>query len=106
MLPFTACCRSWVEPPSLKNETELLGELVDIVSKGGNLLLDVPPRADGSFDERIVRTLHAMGAWLARYGAAIYATVPWHTYGEGPVSARTPEAHSSPCLLRMPVARL
>ena len=65
-------CWCWCNPLSLKPQTELIGELVDIVSKGGNLLLNAPPRTDGSFDERVVAPLLAIGRWLGASGAGIY----------------------------------
>ena len=80
----------WVEPPLLLDETELVPELLDVVSKGGNLLLGVPPRADGSFDDRVVATVEAIGTWLAVQGVGVYASVPWgDNYGEGPTRAPT-----------------
>ncbi len=56
---------------------ELIRLLVDIVSKNGNLLLNVGPRADGSVPEAQAATLESIGQWLAANGTAIYGTRPW-----------------------------
>jgi alpha-L-fucosidase len=58
--------------------------LCDIVSKNGNLLLNVGQRADGSLPERLRRELEIIGRWLSTNGEAIYQTRPWKIYGEGP----------------------
>ncbi len=64
--------------------SDFIGALVDIVSKNGNLLLNVGPRADGTIPDECRRALLDIGAWLAKYGDAVYATRPWLVYGEGP----------------------
>ena len=51
--------------------------LVDIVSKNGNLLLNVGPRADGSIHELQRQCLRGLGAWMAVNGEAIRGTRPW-----------------------------
>lgn len=56
---------------------ELVRLLVDIVSKNGNLLLNVGPRPDGSIPEIQLERLRSLGAWLRQNGEAIYATKPW-----------------------------
>lgn len=56
---------------------ELIHLLVDIVSKNGNLLLDVGPEADGTIPPVQMSRLLALGAWLKQNGEAIYATHPW-----------------------------
>jgi alpha-L-fucosidase len=56
---------------------ELIYLLVDIVSKNGNLLLDVGPEADGTIPTVQMERLQALGAWRKQNGAAIYGTQPW-----------------------------
>jgi alpha-L-fucosidase len=58
--------------------------LADIVSKNGNLLLNVGPHADGRIPEAARDTLLAVGGWLKTNGEAIYGSRPWEVFGEGP----------------------
>ena len=60
--------------------------LVDIVSKNGNLLLSVPLRADGTFDEKEEKILNEFGDWMDINKEAIYDTRPWKIFGEGPIA--------------------
>ena len=67
-----------------KSTEDLLRKLVDIVSKGGNFLLNVGPKADGTIPEPSVERLAAMGKWLKVNGESIYGTtasplgkLPW-----------------------------
>lgn len=69
---------------SCKTADELIRTLVEIASKGGNLLLNVGPRADGELIEGEYRALAGMGEWMRRHGDSIYGTtrspffdLPW-----------------------------
>jgi len=62
--------------------------LVDIVSKNGNLLLNVVLRPDGTLDPEVETMLHQLADWTAVNGEAIYGTRPWFVYGEGEVKAK------------------
>jgi alpha-L-fucosidase len=62
--------------------------LIDIVSKNGNLLINVVQRPDGSLDPEAETILAEMADWIAVNGEAIYATRPWLVHGEGLVRAR------------------
>jgi alpha-L-fucosidase len=56
---------------------KLIALLIDIVSKNGNLLLNVGPRADGSISAIQADRLHKLGDWLSINGEAIFGTRPW-----------------------------
>jgi alpha-L-fucosidase len=62
--------------------------LVDIVSKNGNLLLNVVLRPDGSLDPEVETMLHQLADWTAVNGEAIYGTRPWLVFGEGPTQVK------------------
>ncbi len=57
--------------------------LVDVVSKNGNLLLNVVQRADGIVEPEVEQMLAEMAGWMAVHGEAIHGTRPWLIYGEG-----------------------
>jgi alpha-L-fucosidase len=57
--------------------------LVDVVSKNGNLLLNVVQRPDGTIDPEAEEMLKEMAGWIAIHGEAIHGTRPWLIYGEG-----------------------
>jgi alpha-L-fucosidase len=60
--------------------------LADIVSKNGNLLLNIPVRGDGSIDEKEEAVLDGIGDWMDVNKESIFGTRPWKTFGEGPAS--------------------
>jgi alpha-L-fucosidase len=62
--------------------TELIRMLADIVSKNGNLLINVGPAADGSIPELQRAAMRELGAWMATNGDAVYGTRPWIRFGE------------------------
>ncbi len=67
-----------------KTATDIIGDLVDVVSKNGALLLNIGPRPDGTIPEEEQQILLEIGAWLEQNGEAIYGTRPWKVFGEGP----------------------
>jgi alpha-L-fucosidase len=67
-----------------KSTEELLYWIVEIASKGGNYLLNVGPKADGTFPEESVQRLKEIGKWMQKNGEAIYGTTRWKVAKEGP----------------------
>ena len=65
-----------------KSATLILQMLADIVSKNGNLLLNLPPRPDGTLDDDELQILDALAAWMPVNGEAIFGTRPWKVFGE------------------------
>jgi alpha-L-fucosidase len=61
---------------------DLIRLLADLVSKNGNLLLNVGPRADGSLHPKQVQALEGIGAWLTANGESIYGARPWKRFSD------------------------
>ena len=70
-----------------KTAKTVIHTLADIVSKNGNLCLNIPLRGDGSIDEKEMVTIEGIGNWMKINSEAIYGTRPWKLYGEGPAIA-------------------
>jgi alpha-L-fucosidase len=70
-----------------KTPDEIVDALIDIVSKNGNLLLNIGPKPDGTISPEQVNVLLGIGAWLKINGEAIYGTRPWVVAEEGPTVA-------------------
>ena len=67
-----------------KTPKKVIDLLVDIVSKNGNLLLNIPLPASGLPDDRELAVLAGITQWMSINGEGIYATRPWKINGEGP----------------------
>jgi len=70
-----------------KSAKTVVHMLADIVSKNGNLLLNIPVRGDGSIDDKAERVLEGIATWMEVNKESILATRPWKTFGEGPAGA-------------------
>lgn len=77
-----------VQNPKYKSAGRIIHQLCDIVAKNGNLLLNVGPRADGSFHPDAVKELYAVGDWLRLNGEAIYGSRPFSVAAEGPAAEK------------------
>jgi len=67
-----------------KTAKTVIQTLVDIVSKNGNLMLNIPVRGDGTIDEKERKVVEEIGAWMKVNSESIYGTRPWKIFGEGP----------------------
>ena len=65
-----------------KNIGDVIHEMIEVVSRNGNFLINIGPRADGTIPEWQVERLRAMGDWLKINGAAIYGSRYWHSTGQ------------------------
>jgi alpha-L-fucosidase len=89
--------RSWgnIKDDTFKSAQFVVDQLVDIVSKNGNLLLNIGPRSDGTIPDEVQQVLRDVGSWLTVNGDAIYGTRPWKVYGEGPTKVAAGSFHDT-----------
>jgi alpha-L-fucosidase len=90
------CIGDWHYDRSLYNKNHyktariVIQMLCDIVSKNGDLLLNIPVRGDGSIDDKEQAVLEGIGAWMGVNKECIFDTRPWKIFGEGPASEGAP----------------
>jgi alpha-L-fucosidase len=69
--------------PEYKSTERLIHTLIDVVSKGGNYLLNIAPTPEGTFEDESYERLAEIGRWMNVNGEAVYATRQYSHFGEG-----------------------
>jgi alpha-L-fucosidase len=85
--------RSIFEHHHYKTAKTVIQSLADIVSKNGNLLLNVPVRADGTIDSDELAIVENIAKWMDVNKESIFGTRPWKVFGEGPASVIPPASN-------------
>ncbi|MGN6727284.1 MAG: alpha-L-fucosidase [Tepidisphaeraceae bacterium] len=79
---------------SYKSADTVIRMLCDIVSKNGNLLLNIPVRGDGTIDSDEEAIVNKIGDWMEVNKQAIFDTTPWEICGEGPAMSAAAPLHA------------
>jgi len=72
-----------------KSADEIAQLLIDIVSKNGNLLINIVQTPEGDLEPDVVKIVTEIGEWTTLNSEGIYATRPWKVYGEGPSTIKS-----------------
>jgi alpha-L-fucosidase len=88
--PWESCMtlgNAWGYVPNdkFKSPTQVVHSLIEIVAKGGSLLLGVGPQPDGLISTEVVQRLEGIGQWITKNGAAIYGTRTTEHYKDGSI---------------------
>ncbi len=96
--------KSWgyIENDNFKTPDFIVKQLADIISKNGNLLMNIGPRADGTIPDGVQQVLRSVGSWLKINGEAVYGTRPWTVYGEGPTQVKAGSFHDTDAVTYTP----
>jgi alpha-L-fucosidase len=93
-LPWQAdtCIGNWhydrriFDNKGYKSAKTVIHTLIDVVSKNGNLMLNIPVRGDGTIDSEEMKIIQGITAWNNQNGECIFGTRPWTVSGEGPAT--------------------
>ena len=105
--PWESCmtlANNWGYVPNdkYKSSTRVIHTLIEVVAKGGSLLLGVGPKPDGTFTEEAISRLKEVGRWMDKNGAAIYNTRITKNYNDGNIwftqNLKTGTRYSLVCL--------
>lgn len=86
--------RSVYEQNRYKSARDVIHMLVDVVSKNGNLLLNIPVRGDGSIDDKSIQVVEDIARWMEINQESIFDTRPWKVFGEGPAAENANPIHA------------
>ena len=100
LVPWESCITmggawGWVKNDNYKSSKQLVHLLVNIVAKGGNLLLGVGPDGSGKFEAKVIENLDLLGRWLEANGEAIYETNPVEPFLDGKVAYTAKGDHTT-----------
>lgn len=74
---------SYCTTNKFKTAGKIAGTFVDVISKNGNFVLNLGPKADGTFCEEEMQILEKLSDWTAKNKEAIWGTQPYKVFGEG-----------------------
>ncbi len=108
--PWESCIPlgdNWGYVPNdpLKSSADIIHQLIEVVAKGGSMLLGVGPKPDGTIDEPVLRKLEEIGAWMKVNGAAIYDTRTMDLYQEGNTFFTQNKDGSVNAIVKIPVGQ-